>query len=385
MKRIALIVGTTSVLALIAACGSSDDTSPDADLTGDDAGHVDDPGDDASSDSGGDTTSDGGVDASSDAGGGDASLGDASLDDASPDAEADAATDPCAGNTCSGHGTCDGSGGVATCTCDATFAGPTCDTCATGFQDNDGNETCTPACDTSTCSGHGTCDDATGTATCACAARFTGAACDTCATGFTGAACDTCVAGKGGANCDYDLLLGLDLPTAADWNVVGDVPYDVDHTATAGAFTRVAYRLVLDTEEVWAEMDAFTTTKSQLGIPVDWMFKQAVQNVTVVSKAANTPSVAVPTTGGIEFWSNCYNTPGGNGGVYDYDDTPTTDDCYGSFQLSIGTDMVFSYNRWSGGGDSDLGFGNQPTGHPDWTFAQTSANYAVRRLEVYIK
>lgn len=382
MKRIALVVGTTSVLALIGACSSSEEMNPGADVKDVDASS--DAGGESASDAGGDAAKPG-IDASSDAG-----EGDAAVDDGGSDAEADASTDPCAGKTCSGHGTCEGSPGadggeVATCTCDAPYAGPNCDTCATGFQDNDGNGTCAPACGTSTCNSHGTCSDATGATACTCTTGFTGAACDTCATGFTGAACDVCVAGKGGAKCDFDLVLGLDIPTAADWNTVGDVPYDVDNTAAAGNFSRVAYRLVLGTEEVWAEMDPFTTSKAQLGIPVDWMFKQAVQNVTIVSKAANTPSVAVPTTGGIEFWSNCYDTPGGNGGVYDYDDTPTTDDCYGSFQLSIGTDMVFSYNRWSGGGDSDLGFGNQPTGHPDWTFSQNSASYAVRRLEVYVK
>jgi sialate O-acetylesterase len=107
--------------------------------------------------------------------------------------------------------------------------------------------------------------------------------------------------------------------------------------------------------------------------------------VNVISKAANTPSVSTPTTGGIEFWSNCYSQ--GTNGVFDYDDTITvgSPDCYGSLQLSIGTNMVFSYNRWSSGGNSDMGFGNQPTGNPDWTFAQNSASFATRRLEVYIK
>ena len=293
----------------------------------------------------------------------------------------------CGAATCNSHGTCADTTGTAICTCAAEYTGPACASCATNFQDKDNDKTCKAACGAATCNSHGTCVDTTGTAVCTCTGNFTGAACATCTTGFMGANCDTCVAGKYGPKCDYNIVYGLNIPVAADYNVPADVPYDIDNSAGAGAFTRVAYRLVLDAEEVWVEMDAFTANKNQLGLPVDWIFDQAVTNVTVVSKAGNTPSIAAPTNGTIEFWSNCYAPNGGNNGLYDYDDDYTGQgtDCYGSLQVHVGTNTVFSYSRWSGGGASDIGFGNQAVNHPDWTFAGNAGGFATRRLEVFVK
>lgn len=297
----------------------------------------------------------------------------------------DTCTAACAAGTCNAHGTCSDASGATVCTCALGYTGATCATCATGFQDNDDDNTCSAVCAAGTCNAHGTCSDATGTATCSCSRGFAGPACNACAPNFTGAACDTCVAGKGGPNCNFDLVLGLNIPTTSDYDVPTDVLYDYDDTATPGAFTRVAYRLVLGTQEVWVEMDAFTANKFQLGVPVDWVFDRAITNVTVISKAANTPSVSVPTNGSMEFWSHCYGTNGGNNALYDYDDERTTEDCYGSMQIHIGTNTVFAFNRWSAAAPADLGFGNQTVGHPDWTLTSNAASYATRRLEVFVK
>lgn len=299
---------------------------------------------------------------------------------------------------CSNHGTCSDASGTATCTCATGYTGPACAACATDYQDKDNNKTCTPSCSATTCTSaaNGTCLDTSGTATCTCLGHFAGPACATCATNFTGAACNSCVAGKGGPNCDYSIVYGLNLPTnGQNGNNFGiaanlDAAYDVNNSAGAGAFTRVAYRLVLGAavapEEVWVEMDAFTADKTKLGVPSDWVFDQAVMNVSVVSKAANTASIAVPTAGYIEFWSNCYAPTGGNDAVYDYKDTLTQTDCYGSMQVHVGTNTVIAYNRWANNNvDVEGGFGNQAVGNPDWTFAVNMASYATRRLEVYVK
>ena len=100
--------------------------------------------------------------------------------------------------------------------------------------------------------------------------------------------------------------------------------------------------------------------------------------------------VAVPTSGTLEFWSDCYGTTGGNNGLYDYKDARGGTDCYGSMQLHIGTNTVFAWNRWSNGvqaAGTDIGFGNQVggSGQPDWTFATNAGTYAKRRLEVFVK
>lgn len=72
-------------------------------------------------------------------------------------------------------------------------------------------------------------------------------------------------------------IYGLNMPVTANWDTSAQVPYDVDNSAAAGAFTRVAYRMVLGAETVWGEMDAFTTDKTKLGIPTDWIFDQDVR------------------------------------------------------------------------------------------------------------
>ncbi len=143
----------------------------------------------------------------------------------------------CQGNTCSGHGTCDDSTWVTICTCDEGYTGDHCETCAAGYQDNDGDGTCLANCATSglNCGLHGTCDDSGGTAVCVCDAEYTGAACDTCAAGYQDndgdgtcqancatsglncglhATCDdssgvtvcTCDGGWGGPDCSVDLV-----------------------------------------------------------------------------------------------------------------------------------------------------------------------------------
>ncbi|MCC6337970.1 MAG: hypothetical protein IT380_28755 [Myxococcales bacterium] len=86
--------------------------------------------------------------------------------------------------TCSDHGTCGDGSGAATCTCTTAYSGPTCAACATGYQDNDGDGACTAACQSSSCGTHGSCADSTGTTVCTCAPGYAGALCNACATGF---------------------------------------------------------------------------------------------------------------------------------------------------------------------------------------------------------
>lgn len=56
--------------------------------------------------------------------------------------------------------------GAAQCVCDAGYAGDQCDTCADGYQDNDGDGTCLPSCEITECSEGFECTDASGTAQC---------------------------------------------------------------------------------------------------------------------------------------------------------------------------------------------------------------------------
>ncbi|MBW2457657.1 MAG: hypothetical protein JRI68_24345, partial [Deltaproteobacteria bacterium] len=226
----------------------------------------------------------------------------------------------CLPDACSDHGTCDDSSGTATCSCDGHFggddcascdegyAGPDCTDCAAGFQDQDDNGTCSPECGDSTCSGNGTCDDSSGTATCTCRPDYGGDDCGT-----------ACPSGMAGPSCEFRIIYGLDIPAAvADWDVVGDVPYDIDDAANAAEFDRVAFRLILDDEEVWVEMAPFTSDAAELGMPMEVVHDVPVTDVTVASFSSNQPTISAPTDGNVEMWSNCYSA--GPNGVYDYDD-----------------------------------------------------------------
>lgn len=87
---------------------------------------------------------------------------------------------------CGLNGACDDSAGEATCACDLGYAGAACDTCALGYQDDDGDGTCSADCATSglDCGAHGACHTASGVAACACDALFTGATFDSCVPGY---------------------------------------------------------------------------------------------------------------------------------------------------------------------------------------------------------
>lgn len=153
----------------------------------------------------------------------------------------------CLSGTCSGHGSCDDSTGVVTCTCDAGYQGDHCEGCGEGFhRDDDENcvadedcavidpcgdygtcvdvtgviecvcdlgytgdfcESCYPGyhddgtgscvlderCRASTCSGHGSCDDSTGVVTCGCDDGYDGVFCESCAVGYHRDADERCV------------------------------------------------------------------------------------------------------------------------------------------------------------------------------------------------
>jgi hypothetical protein len=201
-----------------------------------------------------------------------------------------------------------------------------------------------------------------------------------------GADASACPDGFAGAACDFTLVLGLDIPATADWDTVADVPYALDNTAKVASFTRVAYRLVLDSQELWVELDAFTADPARLGVPVDWIFKEPVTNVTVRAVSPNQGDVVVPTAGNLEFWSNCYQE--GVDGAFDDDDVVTANDCHGSMQIHVAGQVIFAFNGWSRDMTTpvSLGIGRFPNAaRLDWTFAENGNDLVKRGLEVYVR
>ncbi|GAP63187.1 hypothetical protein ARMA_1610 [Ardenticatena maritima] len=213
--------------------------------------------------------------------------------------------------------------------------------------------------------------------------------------------CETNVAETG----LYSLVYQLTIPVDVDYN--GAMPaYSVDNSATVGAYDRVGYCLELDSQWVWVSMDDFTGGNAQqTGVPVISVnpngFQQTVSNMTVDSNVAGVTTGSNITTGNIEFWHNCYiedvtlNLPGASSSTYDYDDKIDAinypQSCYGSMQVhNYGAGQtVFAWNQWDYNVGArpadDLGIGNNPGTHPDWTFAANAGSYTTRTLYVYVR
>ncbi len=168
----------------------------------------------------------------------------------------------------------------------------------------------------------------------------------------------------------------------ASWGTPSNVVYSTDNSASTALFDRVGYRMQLDSSYVWVEAKAFTGERTKLGVPSDWIWDLPLTDLSVRTNASNVTAES-HVSGNMEFWSNCY-SPGLNG-VYDYDDDIDSTDCYGSMQIFDGQNTVFALNNWVGGGQIDIGIGNN-TGnqHPDWTFMNNASNYGQRRLEIYV-
>ena len=86
----------------------------------------------------------------------------------------------CPVNYCNGHGTCSDATGSPVCSCNAGYALPQCATCADGYQDSDTNGTCLEDCDDScgqagglfATESHGSCQYSGGNASCVCEAGW---------------------------------------------------------------------------------------------------------------------------------------------------------------------------------------------------------------------
>ena len=202
---------------------------------------------------------------------------------------------------------------------------------------------------------------------------------------------------------DYTLVYTLEIPdSATNFNVL-PVPYSQDLSATVDfPFDRVAYHVELQSAGsprlfVYVSMAAFTGDATGLGVPTvssGAFFQQALDRMNVFSNAPGLVTGTELDGGWIEFWPNNYaptnaaGAPGASDAVYDFGDEavePTSG--YGSMQIHNTTakQTLFAYNRWGMEDTSDLGIGNSPGEHPDWTFRQNAAQYTVKSLQVLVR
>lgn len=171
-----------------------------------------------------------------------------------------------------------------------------------------------------------------------------------------------------------------------------------------GTYPRIAFYMQL-------RMDTATTTSNYVFATMDpfpgaanlnYMFvpdasrafalKSNVTNMNVYANY-NTVDNVTSNTGRFEFWPDNYATGttfgDGNGSTYDFDDSGFgTNMGYGSFQIHNITQRktIIAWNQ-NGGGTPDVGLGNQPSGNPDWTFANNYTTNPARYwfLRAYVK
>ncbi|MCW1886667.1 GDSL-type esterase/lipase family protein [Luteolibacter flavescens] len=202
----------------------------------------------------------------------------------------------------------------------------------------------------------------------------------------------------------YQLAYSVDIPATGNMQGgAGAFNYEVNRAGQIGDFTRIGYFMELQKagdpapSYVWTSMDAFTKDPARIAVPTGWKFQQPVSNLNVVSNVAGVVNNTNIATGNIEFWPSNYNeqntsnVPGANGGAFDFGDgNSNTTQGYGSMQVHNygAAQTIFAFNRWgssSHNGPLCLGIGNGPAPSTDWTFADNSASWGVKRLlQVYI-
>jgi len=205
----------------------------------------------------------------------------------------------------------------------------------------------------------------------------------------------------------YSIVYALDIPNGAntDFHTHG-VPYTFDRSLELAGkpFRRIAYYLELKkpgeaAKWVFVSMDAFTDDLSKIGVPnietgVRWQMGLTSMNVVSSANSGATDGTGI-STGTVEFWPNSYSTgnevgvPGASGSTYDFGDDASEGNPsgYGSMQIHnpAESEVIFAYNAWgSASRIGDLGIGNRPTSHPDWTFADNAADYEIKTLLVLV-
>ena len=201
----------------------------------------------------------------------------------------------------------------------------------------------------------------------------------------------------------YQLIYSLDIPDSAAFNYTS-VPYSVNRTSGAPAFSRIAYYLELqrtaqgELEFLYVSLDAFTSRVDQIGVPcasTGAFFQQGVTNLFVYSRVAGNETGVQLAEGSLEFWpggygpENSVGVPGASDKVFDSGDTPSPNlDGYGSMQIHhpAGDRVLFAYNGWGNGwGISDLGIGNNlGNSNSDWTFMVNAGEFLLKQLQVLV-
>jgi hypothetical protein len=212
--------------------------------------------------------------------------------------------------------------------------------------------------------------------------------------------------------------------TTSTRNSSGNIVYESlfgiavgDAFSTANAnFSRVRYRLGTTIESIakFADVDFYKWDTDKTAASVS----PSIDNLRIpsITGAANRFTVQADVTdltvysdnsmvtsgygmdGRLEIWPWNYSQsrsnllPAGDASTFDFDDVPSADGIYGSFQVHDldNSKPVFVWNRHyvSPPTTAEIAYGKNPTGHPDWTFCRdgqgTCTLPSVFSLQIYV-
>jgi sialate O-acetylesterase len=148
---------------------------------------------------------------------------------------------------------------------------------------------------------------------------------------------------------------------------------------------------------VFATVDPFMDKVADYSFPRYWPkfppIQKQVKNLTVKSNVAGVKTGTFP-GGNVEIWlggmktANSAKVPGASDDTFDFGDEPT-EPLSSVFQLhNTGEKQtVFSVNRWflDKKNQVDIGIGNAPSGHPDWTGSRAGKNYRSAHLLILLQ
>lgn len=125
---------------------------------------------------------------------------------------------------------------------------------------------------------------------------------------------------------------------------------------------------------------------TKLGVPVKSTGVRHQKNVSNVNVFSNVPGLETGTFAegcNVEFWDcnyaveNAGNVSGASDTKYDFGDAMATGNSpgYGSMQVHnfAKKQTIFSFSGFNKGGNADIGIGNSPGEHPDWTFSNSAS------------
>lgn len=198
-------------------------------------------------------------------------------------------------------------------------------------------------------------------------------------------------------NDEYTLVYDLDLSKLGK-----SIEYDVNSSATVGAFDRVAYLLELEKSDessqgLFVSADAWTEDATKLGVPTaasGAMWQMAIGNMSVQSDVKGIQTGRNLEGGTIEFWphnygaNNAAKVPGASDRVYDFGDSPSAPtEGYGCMQVhnSAARQTLFAINHWGQGREADIGIGNSTGRTRDWTFTGNADTYNKKRLRIFVR